>query len=441
MASRKPPIIYLNCHDAGRLIQPHGCGVLTPRLQEFAEESIFFRQAHCVAPTCSPSRAALLSGKYPHQVGMLGLAHRGFEMADYSDHLVQRLGREGYRTALCGQQHVAPGGRENELIGYTDNLTLKANERVGLGMAGVDQVSAERAVRFIEAQDKDASFYLECGFFYPHRPYPDGALDRLGKTVAPPTYLPNTPETRRDMAGYQAAMGLTDDCFGIVLDALRKSEWFDRAIIVVTTDHGPAFPWAKCNLNDQGTGVMLMMRLPGQQHAVDSDSMVTHLDIMPTIANVLGWDDEFEGRSLLPVLGKSDFQFHREIFSEVTYHASYEPMRSIRTNQFRYVRRFDTNWNHPVLPNVDDGPSKTVLMNAGLRDLNMESEALYDLVMDPAERRNLVGNPDYSQELNELCEGLYAWMKRTDDPLLVDSVPLPPGATATPISALSYLNE
>lgn len=413
---------------------------MTPHLQAFAEESLFFRQAHCVAPTCSPSRAALLTGKYPHEVGMLGLAHRGFMMADYSGHLARRLGRDGYRTVLCGQQHVAPSVRENELIGYTDNLTLKPNERRGLAMAKVDQVSAERAVRFIETQDESASFYLECGFFYPHRPYPEAGHVRPGIALAPPAYLPNTPATRRDMAGYQSAIALTDDCFGTVLNALRKSGWFDRAIIVVTTDHGPAFPWAKCNLNDQGTGVMLMVRLPGQREAVESESLVTHLDVLPTIAEVLGWEDsaEFAGCSLLPVLEKSNAQLHREIFSEVTYHASYEPMRSIRTERFRYVRRFDAKWSRPVLPNLDDGPSKTVLLNAGLRRMNVESEAFYDLILDPAERQNLVGNPDFVRQLNDHGERLHAWMKRTHDPLLTDSVPLPPGALATPQTAMSY---
>jgi len=374
---------------------------------------------------------------------MLGLAHRGFEMNDYSCHLVRRLGRRGYRSALFGQQHVAPFGREDELIGYTHNLTLNPSQRRGLSMAEIDQNSARLAARFIAEQDANSSFYVECGFFYPHRPYPEVAELRAGTTVSPPAYLPNTPDTRRDMAGYQAAVGLTDHCFGTVLDALRQSGWFDRSIIVVTTDHGPAFPWAKCNLNDQGTGVMMMVRFPGQERAVESESMVTHLDIVPTIADVLGWDEEekLEGCSLLPILQKADAKLHREIFSEVTYHASYEPMRSIRSERFRYVRRFDAGWSRPVLPNVDDGPSKTALLNAGLRGLNVESEAFYDLIIDPSERRNLVGTPGYSPDLNEHCERLCDWMERTNDPLLDHPVPLPPGALTTPQAALSHVCE
>src|SRR5690554_6782778 len=97
-----PPVVYINCHDAGRLIQPHGHAIETPRLQQFAEQAIFFRNAHTVAPTCSPSRSGLLTGRYPHQTGMLGLAHRGFALEDKSEHLGSRLSRAGYLTALSG---------------------------------------------------------------------------------------------------------------------------------------------------------------------------------------------------------------------------------------------------------------------------------------------------------------------------------------------------
>jgi len=76
----RPNILYLHSHDTGRTIQPYGHAVATPHLQRLADQGVLFRRAFCAAPTCSPSRAALLTGQCPHSSGMLGLAHRGFRL-------------------------------------------------------------------------------------------------------------------------------------------------------------------------------------------------------------------------------------------------------------------------------------------------------------------------------------------------------------------------
>jgi arylsulfatase A-like enzyme len=98
----KPNIIYLHSHDSGRYLQPFGHAVPTPNLQRLASEGVLFRRAFSAAPTCSPSRSALLTGQCPHRNGMLGLAHRGFSMNDYSKHILHTLRPAGYRSVLAG---------------------------------------------------------------------------------------------------------------------------------------------------------------------------------------------------------------------------------------------------------------------------------------------------------------------------------------------------
>jgi len=100
-------IVYVHTDNSGRYIEPYGYDVPTPTLQSIAEDGLLFRQAISPAPTCSPSRGAMMSGCSPHSNGLNGLAHLGFSMDDYDQHLVQFLGRNGYETALCGQQHEA----------------------------------------------------------------------------------------------------------------------------------------------------------------------------------------------------------------------------------------------------------------------------------------------------------------------------------------------
>src|SRR5579871_4131791 len=95
-ANRRPfNIVYLHSHDTGRFIQPYGHAVPTPNLQKLAEGGMLFRQAFNAAPTCSPSRASLLTGCCPHTNGMLGLVNRGFLMPDYGKHLAHTLRAAG----------------------------------------------------------------------------------------------------------------------------------------------------------------------------------------------------------------------------------------------------------------------------------------------------------------------------------------------------------
>ena len=142
----RPNILYIHSHDTGRCVQPYGYAVPTPHLQQLAEQGVLFRQAFCASPTCSPSRAALLTGQYPHTNGMIGLAHRGSRLNDYSRHLAGVLGRAGYATALAGVQHEVRA-EEQRLLGYGEILTDEAPP------AGCDrdEWAADRACAFFEA--------------------------------------------------------------------------------------------------------------------------------------------------------------------------------------------------------------------------------------------------------------------------------------------------
>ena len=121
MTQPRPNILYLHSHDTGRYVQPYGYAVDTPNYQRLAEDGILFRNAFSAAPTCSPSRAALLTGQCPHSAGMIGLAHRGFTLHDPSQHLATTLRDHGYRTILAGVQHVTTG--DPSTLGYTEALS------------------------------------------------------------------------------------------------------------------------------------------------------------------------------------------------------------------------------------------------------------------------------------------------------------------------------
>ena len=157
-------ILYLHTHDAGRYVEPYGHAIPSPNVQKLAERGVLFRQAFNVAPTCSPSRSGLVTGRWTHCNGMFGLTGQGWSLNDYSQHIARFLSKNGYETALAGAQHVAKEPRDVgvDKLGYERILT-RSKEKGGTGMA------AEDAARWFLEQKHDRPFFLTVGFGEPHR--------------------------------------------------------------------------------------------------------------------------------------------------------------------------------------------------------------------------------------------------------------------------------
>jgi hypothetical protein len=142
------------------------------------------------------------------------------------------------------------------------------------------------------------------------------------------------------------------------------------------------------------------------------------------------------GQSILPVVRGEDREIHDAVFAEVNYHAAYEPKRAVRTKRWKYIRRYGERRN-PVLPNCDDGLSKSLWLQSGWKGQVLPEESLYDLLFDPTERRNLVLDESSKAALDEMRGRLDAWMRTTDDPLLHGPVPAPHGAKVNDPAGIS----
>jgi arylsulfatase A-like enzyme len=430
--SDRPNILYLHSHDTGRHIEPYGRGVRSPNLQRLAGQGITFRRAFSAAPTCSPSRASLLTGQWPHQTGMLGLAHRGFGLTDPSRHLATTLRNAGYEAVLAGLQHLHT---DSGALGYTrcdDRVKRDTGETVAAAIAAIEEAAAAPG----------QPVFIDAGFFQTHQPWPE-MPEEAGRWLAPPPVLPDTPRTRRDMAGYQQSLTELDNAYGAILDALDAAGLAENTLVIATTDHGLALPWMKCNLTDHGLGVLLIVRGPGGfAGGRVSDALVSQVDLYPTICEVAGIEQPgwLEGRSMLPLLRGEVDAIRDDLFGEVTYHAAYEPQRLIRTDRWSLIRRFGDR-RTPVLPNLDASLSRDAVMDAGYADVELPEIALFDTVLDPQQRANVAGSPVNREICDDLLARLAAWMEATDDPLRHGDVPIPPGGTVNDPASETFLEE
>ncbi len=417
MSNPRPNILYLHSHDTGRLVQPYGQPVPTPNIQRLADQGILFRQAFCAAPTCSASRACLLTGQYGHNNGMLGLAHRGWSLNDYHQHIVHPLREAGYHSVLIGEQHIA---KRPDIIGFDRVEKIETTHVDSVAPVAIDVIS----------EPIPEPFFLSVGFFETHRDWLGPSSVRDALYSQPPANLPDTPETRRDMASYKASARTLDHGVGSVLGALDEQGLTDNTLIVFTTNHGLAFPGAKATLYDRGLGVMLILRGPRPFNGGKvNDALVSHLDIYPTVCELAGIDppDFLQGHSLVGLAGGEVRSVRDTLFAEMTWHAAYEPQRAVRTERWKYIRRFGER-TLPVLANCDDSPSKDVLLSYGWAGREVPFEQLYDLVFDPNEADNLIADPACAQTLAEMRERLARWMAETDDPLLHGDPAPPSGA-------------
>jgi len=204
----------------------------------------------------------------------------------------------------------------------------------------------------------------------------------------------------------------TDQCVGIVLEALKENGLDDKTLVFFTTDHGIAFPWMKCNLYDLGIGVSLILRFPkGQFSGQVVDSLVSHLDIYPTLCELAELEPPpwLEGNSVMPLIQGETDVIRTEIFGEVTYRAAYEPLHCIRTKRYKYIRYFD-DFGDIVKPNIDNSRSKRFFLEHGLSDRkHVPKEMLFDLYFDPVERNNLAEDPNFAKIKQEIANRLTGW--------------------------------
>lgn len=409
-------IVVMICHDLGQHLRCYGQhDVRSPNIDALAESGVRFRNSFCTAPQCSPSRAALWTGRFAHANGVVGLVHSGFANDFHPDekHLAQILREAGYDTRLFGIQHES---RSSERCGYEH-----------IHPCGGCGKLADEFVDFIgNRTTSERPLFAQIGFIEPHRPFPrDDGVQRLPQEeLSVPPYLPDIPEVREDLSDIEASISSMDKACGRIVESIRTSHIAENTLVLFTADHGIAFPHAKMTLYDPGIEVPLILSGPGIAPSTVRDELLSNVDIMPTLLELCGLpvSPALHGRSFAGLLAGTPYDPSESIFAEKTYHTYYDPMRAVRTRRWKLIANFEFAPWQETSPDYENNAKCYVEVSKALKvpyDVQYHPPfELYDLKEDPYEQRNVADDRSHRDIRDELVCSLRQWMADTEDPLL-----------------------
>ena len=430
VASEKPNVLLILADDLGYGdVGCYGCpDTKTPHMDKLAHDGVRCTDGYAAFPVCSPSRAALLTGRYPARFGPTYEDYfgGGVPELDPIKHLTigQMMKNAGYETACFGKWNVSNLNRRrandfgfDHWVGLHLNHDYYTHKLVRTGehdlykdgqpfdREGVwsDTIFADEAIHFIETKN-EKPFFIYLAFQAPHSPYqdPDKAMDPPGS------------KERKTLIKMVERLDLE---IGRVLDALDKGNMAKDTLVILTSDNGGAqgvsrnFPLSggKQMLLEGGIRVPLILRWPnvlaaGKESAVPISAM----DLTATIAAAGGVippeDKAFDGIDMVPLLlGEAQVSETRPLFfrrRDINFRQNLNSIRqsAVRQGEWKYLRSYKKNDNKKY------------------------TATLIDLGKDIAEEHDISeANPERFQEMSELYESWEAEVAKTAVPFPIVS--------------------
>ncbi|MAV34732.1 MAG: hypothetical protein CMJ59_04665 [Planctomycetaceae bacterium] len=423
--------------------------VQTPAFDRIAREGLRFVHAFCDAPTCSPSRSAILTGQPIWRLEEAGNLHSTLpaKFVTYTD-LLQGAGYfVGYTGKGWSPGRLQPGGRTVNPAGPA--FSRKKRKPPFKAMSNKDY--AGNFEDFLGQVPAGQPFCFWLGTHEPHRGFERGAGGRTGKDPAKvkvPPIFPDHEIVRNDILDYLVEVEHFDQMVARALAALERAGQLDDTLVVITSDHGMPFPRAKASLYDAGSRVPLAIRWPqGIKHpGREVDAFINLSDLAPTFLQAAGLKPPpmMTARSMSDILNGNEVRERESAYIAMERHDGCRkggkgyPCRAIRTADHLYIYNFEpTRWpagspdpavcaRRIPFGEIDMSPTKTYLMEhrneqgvARLAHLAFgirPAEELYDLGNDPDQLRNLAGTIEIEEVRQSLRRQLFAHLKNTKDP-------------------------
>ena len=491
--AERPNILFLFADDLGRYASAYADSetpspndvIRTPIFDRLAASGARFENAFVSAPSCTPSRGSVYTGRHFFRNGSASQLHNPWQPNTPDPFTAVKgmpntLAEAGYHIGWSHKWHLREsliGGKANEFsasgnrINQYSQTVSKSPDPDAAKAAVLEEVRANFRA-FLTKRAENQPFFYSFNPTNTHRKWIRGSGKELwnlnpddlrGKL---PPFLPDTAVIREDFSDYLGEAMAFDAACGVILKELEDRGELANTLVCISGDHGiPGFPRGKCNVHDFGSRVLLGMSWPGRITAGRIvRTPVSLVDLAPTFLSAAGLEspDDPNGENLLPALADhgDDSQLrswaiigrethvHQARTSSLPY-----PVRALRTADFLYIRNFKpdrTPMGDPPKPaagdpsfdqltnntrigyaDIDASPTKAWLYRHR-KDATLQrflryawekrpAEELYELKSDPFQQDNLADDPEWAERKAQLASQLLAELRKNNDPRLVDA--------------------
>lgn len=439
-AATKPNILFIMTDDQAAWTTGYSGNpsAMTPALDHFRKQAASLPNTFVNSPVCSPSRATLMTSRYPSELEIMEYGHNPLSPEfETWPHLLQQ---NGYQTGLIGKWHLGGGASHPIKLGYDYFMGLLGGgcspKDPSLEVAGKKQklkgftldILTDDAMQFLENRKKDQPFMLSLHYRAPHGAYLP-VRDEIWEEVKDKSYpLPNFPSLKPNlekmMRGYLASVSHYDWNFGRLMKKLDELGLRENTIVIVTSDHGynvghhgathkgngdwgsseprsyhhsnlDKLPGKKMpNMWDTSLRPPHMVRWPGQLKPGSTiEEEINFIDFFPTLCEITGTaipkGTIVRGRSFLQLLDQTadHSSWENPLLIQHDTHLTYV-LRGMRTKRWKIIRCKSHDYGF-----------------------------LYDLTNDPQETKNLYENPEYRKQKEELESEMKSKLKAIGDPL------------------------
>ena len=483
-AAQKPNILLITADDLGW--NSLGCmgnklKGLSPNLDRLASEGLLIKHGYIATPICGPSRQALYTGQFPQSNGFMG---HGVQPPKWWKSTRTNTGTQSITALLLGHGYLSGmiGKHGSQWCRYS-LPPHGQNEQTGMGRNPEKYFAFTR--KFLaQAKEKKKPFFLAANAHDPHRywarhpdetshwinqmmgdgkwkpfpngkPYPDPKSSfRPEQCPVPPPY-PTESKIQETIATYYDSVNRMDQVVGEIIQALQESGLAENTLVIFLSDHGMAWDLSKWSLYPSGVRTPIILRWPAKVKSgqIDSQSVVSVVDIAPTIAEICGLPPlkKTDGQSFLPLFTDRQLKWKRTLafscFNYMNNHSEvddsirsfnsdlskqfdqYRPSRALNSNKFCYVWNGWADGNmhlpktmlgefHWILNEMTKTSTDSVTTDYLRTKKFIEyrtPEELYDLSIDPGCQINLADNSNHSLTLKKFRNRMKKVLQKTQD--------------------------
>jgi N-sulfoglucosamine sulfohydrolase len=418
-SSSKPNFLFIIADDCTYTdLGVYGGQAATPHLSQLAREGVMFSRCFQAAPMCSPTRHCLYTGIYPVKSG----AHPNHTFVKPGTRSIAHYLKEGgYRVALSGKTHINP----------PESFPFEYSKAKGGGGGNPDMDAIDAL--FKDAADTGQPVALFACSNEPHTPHNKGDASAYppDQLELPPHFV-DTPEVRKAFSNYLAEVTYFDGQVGQCLDLLKKHGLEGNTLVMVVSEQGNSFPFAKWTCYDKGLQSGMIVRWPGRvKPGTRTDAMVEYVDVVPTFLQAAGLPlpHVLDGQSFVPVLrGWTDqhkqYSFGLQTTRGINQGSDYYGIRSVRSDRFRYIRNLtpesafqntmmNSGWWQSWMTKAEGGSDHA--QKVVYRFQHRPAEELYDSENDPWNLENLSDHPEFQSVKIQLSKALDDWMRDQGD--------------------------